>query len=441
MTTSIPAATRRVMLAAAAATGAALLLAIPVAAQSATPDLRWQGWLGCWQPVTATSADSYSAWMDQRARDAGAPTLCIVPSSSANAVDFVTVARDGKVTARESVDASGHALARERDGCRGTETATWSSDARRLYVGSSYSCPNGLARTSSGILAMSGNGQLMDIEEAATGPTKSVRVARYQSTTAPAGFAVDSTVVPNASSLPVSTARAVLAGALTGADIVDAVHSADTLVVEAWLVERGGRFQVDAHRLAALADAGVPGRITDLMIALAYPKVFAHDQSLRVASTMPRGSTIYATLPPPDPFGYRGVYSPYSFPLGYGPLGYSPYLYSGLGYGGYPGYGYGGGYGYGYGGYPYQPPVVIIRNPNGGTGQPHGRVVNGQGYTRGGSAGSTGMTGMPRPTSGGSSSGSGSGASTPSSGSSSGSSSSSSSGSGSGETRQAKPRP
>jgi len=419
---------------------AALLSTTAVSAQTATPDVRWQGWLGCWQPVSANTADSYSAWMDQRARDAGAPTLCIVPSKSASGVDFVTVARDGKVTAQQPVNPETHAVARERDGCSGTEGAEWSTDARRLYVGSHYSCPNGLTRTTSGMLAMSGNGQLVDIEEVATGGAKSVRVARYQSVAAPAGFALDSAVVPNASSLPVSTARAALSGALTGADIADAVHSVDTLVVEAWLVERGDRFKVDAHRLAALADAGVPGRITDLMIALAYPKVFALDQSLRVASTAPRGSTIYATLPAPDPFGYRyGGYGGY--PVGYGPLGYSPYLYSPLGFG-YNGYGYGsgyGGYGYGYGGYVYQPPVVIIRNPNGGSGHTHGRVVNGEGYTRGGSSGSTGTTGVPRSASGGSSAGSSTSSGSTSSGSSAGSSSSGSSSSG--ETRQAKPRP
>jgi hypothetical protein len=430
---------RRGGLAAIALAGAALLSATSVSAQGTALDVRWQGWLGCWQPVTANAADNYSAWMDQRARDAGAPSLCIVPSSSANSVDFVTVARDGKVTARESVSPDTHGVARERDGCSGTETAEWSTDARRLYVGSRYSCPNGLTRTTSGMLAMSGNGQLVDVEEVATGGAKSVRVARYQSVAPPAGFALDSAVVPNASSLPVSTARAALSGALTGADIADAVHSVDTLVVEAWLVERGDRFKVDAHRLAALADAGVPGRITDLMIALAYPKVFALDQSLRVATTLPRGSTIYATLPPPDPFGYRyGGYGGY--PAGYGPLGYSPYLYSPLGFG-YTGYGYGsgyGGYGYGYGGYVYQPPVVIIRNPNGGSGHTHGRVVNGEGYTRGGSSGSTGTTGVPRSASGGSSSSSGS---TSAGSTSSGSTSSSSGSSSSGETRQAKPRP
>lgn len=415
-------------------------LASTAAAQAATPDARWQGWLGCWQPVTATSADSYSAWMDQRARDAGAPTLCIVPSNTASAVDFVTVAPDGKVTAREALDASGQTLARERDGCSGTESADWSPDARRIYVGSTYTCPNGLARKSSGMLTMSGNGELVDIQEMAVGGSKSVRVARYRTVAAPAGFAIDSSVVPNAGSLPVSTARAALAGALTGADIADAVHSVDTLVVEAWLVERGDRFQVSAGRLAALADAGVPGRITDLMVALAYPKVFALDQSLRVATTIPRGSTVYATLPPPDPFGYRGGYG--GFPLGYGPLGYSPFLYSPYAYDGYNRYSYGaygyGGYG-GYGGYVYQPPVVIIRNPGGGSGHTHGRVVNGQGYTRGGSSsGSAGMASNPRSASG---SGSTSSGSTSSGTASSGSSSGSSTSSGSGETRQAKPRP
>ena len=409
----------------------ALALAPVANAQDTGADARWQGLLGCWQPVTATSADSYTAWMEQRARDAQSPKLCILPTANAKAVEFVTVA-GGQVTGRDTVDAGNQHLARTRDKCDGWEGASWSADARRLYLRSEYSCDGNLARTSSGMLAMSGTGQLMQIGEVSSGGSKSVRVLRYESVPAPAGIAIDSTLIPRADGMRATAARATMSGALTGVDIVDVVNSVDSLVAEAWLVERGDRFVVDAKRLAALADAGVPGRITDLMVALAYPKVFKLDQSQRVA-TVAQGSgrVVYATLPPTDPFGYLGGYA--GMPAGYGPLGYSPYLYDpyGLGYG-FPRYGYG--YG-GYGGYLYRPPVVVVVGGPGGTTRTHGRVVNGHGYTRDPAA----STGSNTPTRSGAGGGSSNGGSS-SSGSSSGSSSSGSS-SGSSETRHAKPRP
>lgn len=417
-----------------AAAGIALLagavtLAPSARAQDVAADNRWSGLLGCWQPVTATSADSYTAWMEQRARDAESPKLCILPTTNANAVEFVTVA-GGKVTARDTVDAGNQHRARMRDTCDGWEGASWSPDRRRVYLRSEYTCDGNLARTSSGMLAMSSDGQLMQINEVASRGSKSVRVVRYQSVPAPEGITLDSTVVPRADAMRVTAARATMGGALSGADIVDVVNSVDSLVAEAWLVERGDRFVVDAKRLAALADAGVPGRITDLMVALAYPKYFALDQSQRVATALGgSGRVVYATLPPSDPFGYGGGYA--GMPAGYGPLGYRPYVYDAYGFAyGFPRYGY---QEY-YGGYMYRPPVVVVVGSGGVNGRAHGHVVNGHGYTRDPSP-SSAQTPSTR-------SGAGGGTTSSSGSTSSGATTSSSSGSSSsGETRQAKPRP
>lgn len=422
--------TMRVVTLGAILAACALVMSRPAAAQAVVPDARWQGWLGCWQPVSPATGDSYSDWMDTRARDAGMPTLCIVPSSAQSAVDFVTVVA-GSVTARQTVDASHARVARKRDRCEGFEGASWSGDGRRVYTSSEYGCEGGIRRTSSGMLSMSGLDELVDIEEIASGGVKSVHVARYASVRAPAGFVLDSTVVLPGDAIPVTAARTAIAGPLTGADIVDAVQHTDSLVVEAWLVERGQRFNVDAKRLVALADAGVPARITDLMIALAYPGVFAFDRTVAMR-TAGGGSRVYMTAPRADPFGY--AYGSGGFPYGYGPLGYDPL---GYGYGGYDlyGRGYGGYAGYGYG-YVYQPPIVIVRGGNGGSGvggRTHGRVVNGHGYTRDPTAGSeTGGATARSPNTGSSSTHS------TSAGSSAGTSSSSGS---EGSTRQAKPRP
>ena len=121
------------------ATASMLVLPATSFAQNVRPDARWQGWLGCWQPVSASSADSYTAWMEQRARDAGSPTLCIVPSTTPTSVEFVTVAK-GKVAAHETIDAGNGRTPSERDGCAGWQGAAWSQNARRVYLESQLYC-------------------------------------------------------------------------------------------------------------------------------------------------------------------------------------------------------------------------------------------------------------------------------------------------------------
>jgi len=46
-------------------------------------------------------------------------------------------------------------------------------------------------------------------------------------------------------------------------------------IVESWLVEEGEGFALSARRLDQLKSAGVPDRVIDVMVALSYPGVFA----------------------------------------------------------------------------------------------------------------------------------------------------------------------
>jgi hypothetical protein len=163
--------------------------------------------------------------------------------------------------------------------------------------------------------------------------------------------------------------------------------------------------------------------VTDLMVALSNPKVFAIDRASRQAEMLTRaqaqGTNVAGrTLP---------VYA-------YSPFGWGPYgSYSSWYYGNRYGYAYGPyGYGYGNGWYYGNQPIIIINRGDVGNGNTPGsgsvstrpRMVNGSGYTEGRSSPST---------SSGSSSGGSSSGST-SSGSSGSSSSGSSSSGGSGRT-------
>ena len=411
----------------AAAIAAALLavsLPSPARAQGNALDPRWQGWLGCWRPaVTPLASTSDIDTLGTRIVDAYAPLLCVVPSADETSIEMVTVT-DGRIVGRETIDASGAERSKTRDGCTGIESAHWSGDARRVYLRSEYSCPGALARKSNGVLAISTEGELLDVQGVVTGAGKSVRVARYRDAGQPSSLPVSIADAIGGRAMAIGASRTAASAPITATEIIDASRNLDAPVVHAWLNESGQSFSVNAKAITGLAAAGVPSGVTDILVALSYPRVFAVNRAtfasdLRApvagGATLAGGPrTIYADVYPPNVGGYyNGYYSPYY--SNYSPFGYSPF-----GYGGYGGYG----------SYPYgSAPVIVIRE---GAAAQHGRVVNGRGYSRhdGSDASSSGSE--PRsakPTT------------SASSGSSSSGSSGSSSSSGSSETHKAKPRP
>lgn len=397
---------------AAMALSAGLLVTLPStgsAQGTSVVDVRWQPWIGCWQPAAPpASAISFS-----RSRNAKAPLVCVIPSTAPSApagVEVVTIS-DGKIVARDTIDADGRAATRSKDGCNGVESATWSTNGHRVYVSSDFTCPGGVKRTSSGIFAISPDGEWVNVQSVNAGGSKGVRTLRYTDAGIPQSVPAEISGALRDHSLAVTTARAAAGAPLTTADIVEASHRADPTVVEAWIVDRGQKFGVDANQLIALSDAGVPGNVTDAMVAVSYPKAFvvnpvsggngagAIEQAAASGVDQSGGRDVRVLMTPEyspynyspfgfSPFDYYGFgYSPYGYsPYGYSPYGYSPYGYSP--YGGY--YSPYAGYGYSYGGGLYAPPVIVLKGSQPPQG---GYVVKGRGYTRtaprGGSSGST----------------------------------------------------
>lgn len=399
---------------------ALLLLAGPGAAsaQTAAPDAGWQAWLGCWEPADATSSAPRA--------DGDAPVVCVIPASDASAVEIATVV-DGAVVERERVTA-GERRPSDVEGCTGWESVTWSADGRRLYRLAEHVCAGGLERRSTGLMAMSSTGEWLDVQGVSAGGYTGVRAARYREVTDPDALPAEVRAARQGRALSTETARMAAAAPLTTADVVEASRRLDPEVVEAWLVEREEGFAIDADRLVELADAGVPERVIDLMVALSYPEVFAIDRSLREGEFRPGEETFRPGQSHPRPVA---VWDPWGFPGYYGP---------GYGYSGLRRYGYGGYYGYGYGG--YYPVVIVPRGSvDGESPRPRARAVNGRGYTRGGgSSGASTSTAPARPSSSGGASKPA--VSRPSSGKSGPAATSSSSGSGNSRpTRTAKPRP
>ncbi|CAN5893756.1 hypothetical protein BH11GEM1_BH11GEM1_05360 [soil metagenome] len=350
---------------------------------------RWQAWLGCWS--SAAPGDSYGS------AQFAPPVVCIVPTASSDVVEVATIA-DGKVVKRDSIDASGRDRALQAKGCEGTQVARWSADERRVYLKSASSC-EGMRTSGSAILAMTQAGEWIDVRGVSAGEGENVRVARYHDIGLPTAIPAEIASALRGRAMASQAAR-IAAGATIGTSAVkEATSSASAGVVEAWIMERAQRFALGANELVALADAGIPARVTDAMVAVSYPNAFqvarADDRSVRDAEDVRYGRTIPVYL---DPY-----YSPWGW--GYSRYGNTGYGYNGYGYGGYGYGGYGSGY---YGG----APIIIVtgtQTPGGGS---NGQMVKGRGYTQGTSGGSTGGRDYAPSNSGASSGSSSSGSST-----------------------------
>lgn len=374
------------------------------------PDPRWQAWLGCWQPAEATG---------RRAREAGTPHLaCVIPTNNPAAVEVVTI-ENGAVAGRETIQVTGSHLPNDRGGCSGWESADWSPEGSRVYISSEQSCSGGLVRKSSGVLSISGSGDWLDVRGLSSGGNAGVRVLRYRPVDLESvgdGLPAEVLDALRNRNDAILTARMDAGRRLNNDDVIEASHRLDASVVEAWLIENRQGFAVDARDLTHLANAGVPGSVTDIMIALSFPRVFAIDRDSR--SSEPR-------RPEMMPEGYRepDIISVWD------PFGYSPW-----GYGGYGGYGYGP---YGLGGYGWYTgrTIVVVGDTPPATGEAaEGQAVKGRGYRkRGGSdsSGGSSQSDRPRASSGSSNSGDSGGSSAPAP---------SSGGSSSGSGRTAHPR-
>ena len=375
---------------------ALVLAAVPARGQNTAIDSRWIGYLGCWQSVGTN-----------------ATTVCLLPVDESS-VDLVTI-ESGAVVTAERITA-GRRVATAQGECTGWQMADWSAVSDRLYLQSEETCPRSGTRAANGLIALSRDGSLLYIQGGTIGLKTGVQVQRYREGTNQElpSEVQDARNAIRTDLIAATRARATAMARLTIEDVAEASRHLEPDVVEAWLMERGGSITLDAERLVAMADAGVPSSTIDVLVALAYPNAFAingrHGQSQL-------GD--YPPIPAPTLSIFDACYLDFAFGSG------SPYC---GGFGGYYGYGYPGYYP----GYPY---VIVYTggSPSGGGGgdraRPHGRVVNGQGYREGvGASADVSRHAEPRSDPVGSSSG---GTSTRTSTSSSGS----------GEQRTAKPRP
>jgi hypothetical protein len=397
------------------------LFASAASAQSPAPVAPgWSAFAGCWQPIP----------VEGQAIPAGSPKVCVVPVGT-NGADLLSVS-DDKVAERTRIEADGLRHDVTRQGCSGWESASFSSDGRRLYMSSEQDCIGGLKRKTSGVFAMAADGQWLNIVNVSADGGEGLRVARYAPAAVTSAIPAEVITGLEARTLSDRTARIASQTRVPIDAVIESSKHLSAVVMEAWLAELGQGFDLDEKRLIQLADGGVAPSIIDVMVAVSNPKQFAvkaTGSGVSTTETRPSlrlGAEERCLSPMLDPWGYYD-YNPCDPFHRYGYYGSRRYSF---GYNRYYGYGlydpYGYGYGYGYNGYGYgRPVVIIVRGSDNDPEVGRGRMTK-NGYTRG-STSSTGSTG----TASSGSSSSGSSGSSSSGSSSSGSSSSGSSSSGS----------
>ncbi len=348
-----------------AALGLAAAVSNALAAQSAGAT-RWQALTGCWSPVRASQSSFIAVEQSE--------VVCVVPTSNADAVQLTMLA-EGKIVSTDTIDASGREHAISDKGCTGVRRAQWSADERRVFLNSRFTC-SGVASSTSAVLALTAQGEWLDVRGLKSGQEENVRIARYNDVGIPSGVPSEIARLVGESGLARRSVRLAAAAPIGATAVIEASRLVDASVLEAWVLERGQPFALDAVTLVALADAGVPGRVTDAMVAVSNPQAFSFARAEpRVArgqgSDVVAGRVIPVSIAP-QPWG-----------IGHGPYGYGswydPYLRNPYGYGSQ--YGSYGGYGsYGSG---YYPPIIVV---TGAAVTPRtdgqGQAVKGHGYTQ-----------------------------------------------------------
>jgi hypothetical protein len=233
--------------------------------QSAIYGAGLQAWLGCW------SADLSAA----RA-DAAPSIVCITPTANVDVADLITV-QDGRIVARETLDATGRPRAIDAARCTGVRSATWSSDRRRLFVRSSGTCA-GVHSSTAGLLAISADGEWIDVEGISAGGGTSVHVARYREVLPPLALPIAARSALRAQALATRSVRVAAGAPARAEDVLEAARALDPAVVEAWILERAQHMDVTETDIAALVNIGVPTRVIDALRAVGDPQSYANAQ-------------------------------------------------------------------------------------------------------------------------------------------------------------------
>jgi hypothetical protein len=338
-------------------TAVASLLMAGTAAHAAQPGLdrvdpRWHAWLGCWQLLDESVRDADDPYATPEFTPVAGASVCVTPGTTPDTVSLTTEV-DAQAVLADTIVADGATHPAVEPGCSGWRQAQWSASGRRLYVRAELSCTDGVRRVVSGLTTISPGAVWVDVQVVERAGRERIEVRKYRRA-GDQDRALQSLTRDDLARAAVAAARQSVP--LTLAEIPEASAALVPTAVEAALVETGASFPITAERLAELSDAGVPGRVIDLMVALSFPRHFVIERRAGPRPASARGGLAGG-------IGTTGWYDPYGFPYYYAPLGFGYWGGSDAYYYGAPVF--------------YSGPVVGEPQPSG-----EGRVVDGLGYTR-----------------------------------------------------------
>lgn len=329
---------------------AVLALPWPASAQDTpTVDSPWASWLGCWDLKTENLTDGEVDPLVAAARNAlpstrsGGIRICVTPTDAADTVRHQTIVNDESVL-DETIAADGREHPFTEEACKGTRRAEWSSTGRQLFSRATLTCEDQPTRTISSLMMLVTGPTWVDVQSMEVSGRRSVRVRRY-------GLSRDQSFV-NGRSASAGDATTIVRR-LAIEEVIEASKKVEPEVLQAAIVEVGTKFPLNSERLVAIDEAGVPGSVVDIMVALTFPEKFVVEQASSGGFTTAWGGGGYDPWAISSPYAYLGMYSPFA----YGYYGYYDPIYG-------PGYGW----------VPVNPDET---DPDAG-----GRAVNSRGYTR-----------------------------------------------------------
>jgi hypothetical protein len=271
---------------------------------------RWSAWAGCWDRVSQDVRDTAPR---SRRHDADAveiveqapPRVCVKAFDNINATLTTTV--PDQPASEQTVIADGSPHPVKEVGCQGTEQAEWSTSGRLLFTRVEASCEDGVQRSISGLALITDDEVWIDIRSFSGLGRLATRVSRYER--------VDSE--------PADT-EAEGRATLTLAELKEASGKVSESVLEAAVMEAGANVQVSRRTLVDLADARVPPRVLDVMIALAYPEHFIVERVNGITRTKSSPFSPVSQAPADiESYAVTGQYYPAYY--------YSPFSYTYIG--------------------------------------------------------------------------------------------------------------
>jgi hypothetical protein len=319
----------------------AVVLSAPVG------DARWTPFLGCWSLVEDEVRQPLLGDPLEESPEEDRPPGLVCLSPEGNGTRLQTFSGDEEFLA-ESLVADGKRHEISQGKCRGWQQLDWSKDASVLFTRSELTCEEGRTRTITGISMLTSGSTWVELQSIGSGEGSAVLIRRFRAASDEVSRLRIPALTEEELRAAIESRFRISSAPMSIEDVIESSAHVAPEVVEASLLERGGRFPLDSESLVRLSEAAVPSSVIDLMVALSFPDEFAVERTAGGG-----GAGMGWGYPGYDPFFFD---SALAYPYYFAPFGYY-YWYA-----------------------PWSPIYPVPPGESPGT---HvGKVVEGRGYTR-----------------------------------------------------------